>query len=136
MIERKKHICYLGCILEANLSSEKSITKVINKVNQQICFLQRVAPLINIKSRKTLGGALIGPLIDYGVLVWYRDAPAALKLKLQTAQNKLIRVVLGLPPQTHLTDRSSPRKRGVAQKYYCTSQFSIINIYNHVHEAL
>ena len=69
-----------------------------------LCSLQRVAPLINIKSRKTLGGALIGPLIDYGVLVWYRDAPAALKLKLQTAQNKLIRVVLGLPPLTHLTD--------------------------------
>ena len=43
VIERQKHICYLGCILEANLSSEKMTTKVIKKVNQRIRFLQRVA---------------------------------------------------------------------------------------------
>ena len=59
--------------------------------------------MVNFNTLKTIAGAIIQPLFDYGVHVWYRDAPQALKTKLQTAQNKLIRVLLHLPYQTHLT---------------------------------
>ena len=103
VITRKNEISYLGCILEANLSSEKMTTKVINKINQRTRFLQRIAPMVNFNTLKTIAGAIIQPLFDYGVQVWYRDAPQVLKTKLQNAQNKLIRVLLNLPYQTHLT---------------------------------
>merc|ERR1712215_195324 len=34
---------------------------------------------------------------------WYNSTPKALKTKLQTAQNKLVRLLLNLPSRTHLT---------------------------------
>ena len=36
VITNKKEITYLGCILEANLSSEKMTAKVVKKINQRI----------------------------------------------------------------------------------------------------
>ena len=103
VITNKTEITYLGCILEANLSSEKMTTKVVKKVNQRIRFLHRIAPLVGRDTLKTLARALIQPHFDYGVHVWYRDASKALKIKLQTAQNKLIRLLLNLPSRAHLT---------------------------------
>ena len=103
VIINKTEITYLGCILEANLSSEKMTSKVVKKINQRIRFLHRIAPLIGRDTLKTLARALIQPHFDYGVHVWYRDATKALKTKLQTAQNKLIRLLLNLPSQAHLT---------------------------------
>ena len=70
-------------------------------------FLRRIAPLVGRDTLKTLARALIQPHFDYGVHVWYRDATKALKTKLQTAQNKLIRLLLNLPSQAHLTANNS-----------------------------
>ena len=103
VITNKTEITYLGCILEANLSSGKMTAKVVKKVNQRIRFLHRIAPLVGRDTLKTLASALIQPHFDYGVHVWYRDATKALKTKLQTAQNKLIRLLLKLPSRAHLT---------------------------------
>ena len=52
---------------------------------------------------KTLARALIQPHFVNRVHVWYRDAPQSLKNKLQTAQNKLVRLLLNLPSRAHLT---------------------------------
>ena len=102
-IADKKEITYLGCVLEANLSSDKMTTKVVKKVNQRIRFLHSIAPLVGRETLKTLARALIQPHFDYGVHVWFRDASKALKTKLQTAQNKLVRLLLNLPSRAHLT---------------------------------
>ena len=102
VITRKDAITYLGCILEANLSSDKMATKVIKKVNQRTRLLYRISPLVNKDTLKTLSGALIQPHLDYAVHTWYRSAPKALKTRLQTSQNKLVRLLLNLPPRAHL----------------------------------
>ena len=42
------------------------------------------------------------PYFDYACTSWYSIISKSLKIKLQTSQNKLIRLLLGLGPMTHL----------------------------------
>ena len=42
------------------------------------------------------------PIFDYACTSWFSNIPKAQKTKLQTSQNKLIRLLLGLGPMTHL----------------------------------
>ena len=102
VITRKDEITYLGCILEANLSGDKMAAHVIKKVHQRTRFMYRIAPLVNKKTLKTLVGALIQPLYDYAAPSWYFNSSMALKTRLQTAQNKLVRLLHGLNPRAHL----------------------------------
>ena len=64
--------------------------------------MYRIAPLVSKNTLKTLTRALIQPFFDYGEHVWYRSASKALKTRLQTAQNKLVRLQLNRPPRAHL----------------------------------
>lgn len=102
VITRKNEITYLGCILEANLSSDAMTSKVIRKISHRTRFLYRIAPLVNKTALKLLARALIQPFFDYGVHIWYRSASKALKNRLQTAQNKLVRLQHNLPSRAHL----------------------------------
>ena len=43
------------------------------------------------------------PIFDYACTSWYSNTSKAQKNKLQTSQNKLIRLLLGLGPMTHLS---------------------------------
>ena len=76
--------------------------KVIAKVNQKVKFLSRKATLLDTHTRKVLSMALVQPHYDYASLAWYTSTPEYIKTKLQTSQNKLIRVVLNLSPRTHI----------------------------------
>ena len=49
-----------------------------------------------------LYSTLFQPIFDYGCNSWYRDLTCGLKHKLQTAQNKVIRLVLGVHPRYHI----------------------------------
>ena len=49
-----------------------------------------------------LSSALLQPRFDYGCNVWYRTLEKKLKDKLQTAQNKMIRFVLGENNRFHV----------------------------------
>ena len=49
-----------------------------------------------------LCSALLQPRLDYGCNVWYRSLEQSLKTKLQTAQNKMIRFVLGKNSRFHV----------------------------------
>ena len=64
--------------------------------------MYRISPLVSKDTLKTLSGALVQPHLDYAVHTWYRSAPKALKTRLQTSQNKLVRLLLNLPPRAHL----------------------------------
>ena len=103
IITRKNEITYLGSILEANLSGDKMATNVIKKVNQRTRFLYRISSLVNKNTLKTLTGALIQGFFDYACTSWYHSTSKILKTRLQTSQNKLVRLLLGLTPLTHLT---------------------------------
>ena len=78
-------------------------TKVIKRVNQRTRFMGRVSSFVNKNALRTLSGALIQPLFDYACTSWYSNTSMSLKTKLQTSQNKLIRLLLGLGPMTHLS---------------------------------
>ena len=76
--------------------------KVIGKVNQKTKFLARKAFLLDKETLKLLAAALVQPHFDYACTAWFSSTPKAVKLKLQTAQNKLVRVVLKLPRFSHV----------------------------------
>ena len=103
IVTSKKEIKYLGSILEANLSCDKMASNVIKKVNQRTRFLYRISSLVNKSTLKTLAGALIQGYYDYACTSWYHSTSKALKIKLQTSQNKLVRLLLDLSSRTHLT---------------------------------
>ena len=103
IITRKEEITYLGTVLEANLSGDKMAAKVIKKVNQRTRYLYRVSSLVNNSTLRTLARTLIQPHFDYACTSWYHSTSKVLKTRLQTSQNKLVRLLLSLPPRSHLT---------------------------------
>ncbi|KAK1887149.1 UPF0053 protein YegH [Dissostichus eleginoides] len=78
-------------------------SSVIKKVNQRTRFLYRISSLVNKNTLRTLAGALIQGYYDYACTSWYQSTSKALKTKLQTSQNKLVRLLLDLTSSTHLT---------------------------------
>ena len=69
-----------------------------NKINRQ------VSTYLNRAALEVLSGALIQCHYDYACSSWYTGITAALKGRLQTAQNKLVRLILKLQPRTHTTN--------------------------------
>lgn len=102
IIAAKNSVKYLGCILDSSLSGESMGQNVVSKTNQKIKFLARKASLLDKETRKLLAAVLIQPQFDYACTSWYSGTPKGIKTKLQTAQNKLIRVVLKLGPRAHI----------------------------------
>ena len=78
-------------------------TKVIKKVNQRTRFLYRMSPKVSNSTMRTLVGSLVQPYFDYACASWYHSTSKTLKTRLQTSQNKLVRLQLGLHPRSHLT---------------------------------
>ena len=103
VISSKEEITYLGCVLDNKLTGETMATNVIKRVNQRTRYLGRISSFVNKSARRTLAGALIQPSFDYASTSWYSNISMSLKTKLQTSQNKLIRLLLDLGPMTHLT---------------------------------
>jgi len=54
------------------------------------------------KTKLVLAVALIQPFLDYACGAWYNGLRVNLKHRLQTSQNKLLRLILDLPIRTHL----------------------------------
>ena len=48
-------------------------------------------------------GTLVQPIFDYACASWYPSTSKTLQTRLQTSQNKLLRLLLALAPRTHLT---------------------------------
>ena len=63
-------------------------------------FTEEEPPLIN--TLKTLASALVQCHFDYACTSRFTSSPKHLNNKLQTSHNKLVRIVLKLPPHTHL----------------------------------
>lgn len=101
-VSSKKEITYLGCILDNKLSGESMALKVISKVNQKTKFLARLSSFIDRSALVILANALIQCHFDYACSSWFTAITVKLKNRLQTSQNKLVRVILSLHPRTHL----------------------------------
>ena len=68
-----------------------------------------------------LAGALIQPYFDYACGLWYNGVTMDLKHRLQTSQNKLIRLIFYLPMRTHL-ESSHFERLGLLKVDDCVSQ--------------
>ena len=101
-IEAKNCVKYLGCDLDSSVSGESMSQKVVKKVNQRIKFLARKAQFLNKETLKMLANALIQPHFDYACTTWYSSTPKRIKVQLQTAQNKLVRLILNLNYREHI----------------------------------
>ena len=95
-------IKYLGAKLDQELSGNEMGLSVVKKVNKYLKFLYRNSDCFTMKERKMLCQSLCQPHFDYACNVWYRSMSKCLKLKLQTAQNKLIRYILDYDNRHHL----------------------------------
>lgn len=102
IITAREVVTYLGCILDNKLTGEFMAQRVITKVSQRTKFLARISSLLDRNTLKTLADALVQCHFDYACTSWYTGTSKGLKVKLQTCQNKLIRVVHKLHPRTHL----------------------------------
>ena len=101
-LEAKSAVKYLGTILDQTLSGEGMASGVLQKVYSRTKFLYRKKKFLDRDTMKMLAGSLIQCHYDYACSSWYRGLTSATKGKLQVSQNKLIRLVLGLGPRTHL----------------------------------
>jgi len=64
--------------------------------------MYRHSKALNQRARKNLASALIQCHFDYSASAWYMSVCTTLKNKLQIAQNKIIRFVLGMGPRDHI----------------------------------
>ena len=76
--------------------------KVLTKVNQRTGFLARTSKFLDRKAMMTLAGALVQQYFDYACCSRYSGLTSYLKNRLQTFQNKVVKVILNLPERTHL----------------------------------
>jgi len=93
---------YLGLTLNQTLSGEDTVTSILSKCTSRLKFMYRHSKTLNEKSRKLLASALIQCHFDYASSAWYSGTTKELKIKLQIAQNKMVRFILNLGPRSHI----------------------------------
>lgn len=76
--------------------------QVMGKVNARIKLLSRKANILDKDCPRLLANSLVQPLFDYASIAWSSGLSMQLKKKLQVAQNKLVRTVMGLGPRDHV----------------------------------
>ena len=103
LLESKSSVKYLDATIDQNLSGKSMGTSVVKKVNNGLKFLYRKSGFLNFNHRKLLCSALLQCRFDYAYNVYYRGLEKSIKTKLQTAQNKTVRYILGYDRCHHLT---------------------------------
>ena len=124
---------YLGAKLDQELSGNEMGLSVVKKVNKCLKFLYRNSEYCSSKERKMLCQSLCQPHFDYACNVWYRSMSKCLKLKLQTAQNKLIRYVLDYDSRHHLvhSDFAKVKYLSVEKRVEYLTICMMYKIYHH-----
>ena len=100
-IEPKESVKNLGATLEQWFSGESMVKSIIQNANARLKFLYRKQKFLNLHTKKLLVMSLIQGLFDYASF-WYLGLSQLLRNRLQTIQNKLIRFVLKMCPQSHI----------------------------------
>ena len=77
-------------------------TKVLQKINARLRFINRNRRVLNQALRRILCNALIQPHFDYACQAWFPNLTKSLTTKIQCAQNKCIRFCLNLDSYTHI----------------------------------
>ena len=96
---------YLGCILDETMPGETMTLRVINKINNKLKFVHRKNRFLTPTLRRLLCNALIQPHFDYACSAWYPNLTKKFKNRIQTSQNKCIRLCLQLDKTTHMSHK-------------------------------
>ena len=102
-----KQVKYLGGYLDSYLNCDTMAWNAISKVNSGLKFIYRQRKYLNSKIIKILSTAILQPHMDYGIHIWYRSVKQTLRTRLQTAQNKMVRLVCGLDPRNTITNKDT-----------------------------
>ena len=92
-ISRSNSVKYLGVILDKHLTWNEHIADTCNKLKRYFKIFYSIRRLLNTEQVKTIYYALIYSRIKYGILV-YRSANKNRIARIQTLQNKLLKVLL------------------------------------------
>ena len=92
-ISRSSSVKYLGVILDEHLTWNEHIADTCNKLKRYFKIFYSIRRFLNIEQVKTIYYALIYSRIKYGILV-YRSANKNKIARIQTLQNKLLKVLL------------------------------------------
>lgn len=131
-IEAKSNVKYLGAVIDQDMSGHTMGNSIIKKVNAGLRFLYRKSGFLNLRERKLLCSALLQSRLDYGYNVYYRGLEQCLKKKLQTAQNKMVRYILGYGNRHHLlcTDFRKVKYLNVESRFNYLSCNMMYNIFH------
>ena len=101
-ITSQPSVKYLGCFLDSTLNGSIMAKNVLSKVNARTRFLARKSTFLNKECLKILASCLVQCHFDYAINSWFWCLSKELQRKMQTAQNRLMRVVLGLNYRSHI----------------------------------
>ena len=77
-------------------------SKIKHSSELNISYGDHIIKFLTPRLKRLLCNALINSHFDCGYTLWFPLLNINLKNKLQTAQNKYIRLCLGLPPHSHI----------------------------------
>ena len=103
VIKSKHTVVYLGLELNQFLDGDEIATKIVKQVNSRLKFLYRQAKFLDQKMKKLVCSALVLCLFDYSISSWYCSISKYHSIRLQCAQNKVIRFILGEDYMYHIT---------------------------------
>jgi len=92
-IETKESVKYLGATIDENLSFDSMANSVLKKANARFKFLYRKGCFLSFFIKTPLVMSIIQCHLDYAPTVWFYSITQALRNKLQTTQNKLVKFV-------------------------------------------
>ncbi len=92
LVEEKEVLKFLGIHLDTVLNWNHHITSIKNKVNSALYAMNRVKNYIPFSYMKTLYFTLVQSHIEYGLILFGNANQSNMK-KLQTVQNKAIRII-------------------------------------------
>ena len=94
-IQIKQHskVKCLGCLMDETMSGEAMTLNVIHEINNKTKFLYCKNDFLTPTLRRLLCNALIQPHVDYACPAWYPNLTKKLKHRIQTTQNKCLRLL-------------------------------------------
>ena len=102
-IASKTSVTYLGAEIDDRLTGELMASKILKKCNARLKFLFRKSKFLTKSSKRLLASSLIQCHLDYACSFWYSGLTVRTQTRLQSTQNRLIRLVLNLPFRHHIS---------------------------------
>ena len=101
-VDQFDSVKYLGATIDQTLSFEPKARSVLSKVNGRLRFLFRKAKFLSFHTKKLLAMSIIQCHVDYASTIWFSSITQSIRDKFQTTQNKIIRFVLNLDPNSRI----------------------------------